>query len=176
MLVVRGSIFRRRRRKMALIPLKIKARAGIGALTFAAAVAPGGRVVQQTPLQSRSMEVAMKISTLSVALILSLAFAAPAASVEIVYIERAIGTGTINGKSFTNDLVTLEAVGDTDAAPSSGTFQTYTLPVGMDVVDSMGAVIGADRSELCSQSLLTRTIRRASAKCGALLKNSPNVH
>src|SRR5262245_53967647 len=29
--------------------------------------------------------------------------------------------------------------------------------------------------ELCSQSLLTRTIRRASANCGALLKSSPNV-
>src|SRR5262249_43078296 len=29
--------------------------------------------------------------------------------------------------------------------------------------------------ELCSRSLLTRTIRRASAKCGALLKSSPNV-
>ena len=80
----------------------------------------------------------MKISTLSVALILSLAFAAPAASVEIVYITRAIGTGTIDGKSFTNDLVTLEAVGDTDVAPSSGTFQTYTIPVGVDAVGSMG--------------------------------------
>jgi hypothetical protein len=52
---------------MALISLKV--RAGIGALTFVAVVAPEG-VVQQTPLQSRSMEVAMKISTLSVALIL----------------------------------------------------------------------------------------------------------
>jgi hypothetical protein len=79
------------------------------------------------------MEVAMKISTLSVALILSLAFAAPAASVPIDYQVTAVGTGTFGLSAFTNAQVTLEAIGDTAAAPSSGTFQTFALPVTLTV-------------------------------------------
>jgi hypothetical protein len=79
------------------------------------------------------MEVAMKISTLSVALILSLAFAAPAASLPIDYQVTAIGTGTFGLSTFANNQVTVEATGDTDAAPSSGSFQSYTIPVTLTV-------------------------------------------
>jgi hypothetical protein len=81
----------------------------------------------------RKMEVAVKISALSVALVLSLAFAAPAASDVIDYKITGIGSGTFGATPFTNDQVTLEAIGNTAAAPSSGTFQTYSLPVTLTV-------------------------------------------
>jgi hypothetical protein len=43
--------------------------------------------------------------------------------------------------------------------------------------DAIGLMLRRTRTELveCSQSLLTRTIRRASAKYGALLKSLSNV-
>ena len=75
----------------------------------------------------------MKISALSVALVLSLGFAAPAASDVIDYQITAIGSGTFGPSTFTNDQVTLEAIGDTAAAPSSGFLQIYTIPVTLTV-------------------------------------------
>jgi hypothetical protein len=80
----------------------------------------------------------MKISALSVAFVLSLGFAAPADAVPIDYTITAIGSGTFGGITFTNDQVKLEAIGDTAAAPSSGTFQSYTLPVTL-TVDGVGS-------------------------------------
>src|SRR5262249_28592600 len=43
------------------------------------------------------------------------------------------GTGTFGLSTFANNQVTVEATGDTDAAPSSGLFQTYTIPVTVTV-------------------------------------------
>jgi len=44
---------------------------------------------------------------------LGLGFAAPAAASPIEYTETVTGSGTLNGKTFTNDLITITAFGDT---------------------------------------------------------------
>jgi len=60
-------------------------------------------------------------------------------------VETVIASGSLDGQSFTNALVTLSAAGDTSAAPSSGSFQTYALAttvtvagIGSDTFTSVG--------------------------------------
>jgi hypothetical protein len=69
---------------------------------------------------------ALKISALGVALVLSLGLAAPADANTIDYTIMATGvSGTYGFNSFSGATVTLTAVGDTAAAPSSGHIQDY---------------------------------------------------
>jgi hypothetical protein len=70
----------------------------------------------------------MKISALGAALVLSLGLAAPAHAAPIEYMETATATGTLDGTSFTNALVTITVTGDTAAAPPGLGPQFYSLP------------------------------------------------
>jgi hypothetical protein len=76
----------------------------------------------------------MKISAVSVALVVGLGlFVTPADAAAIDYKITAIGSGAGLSDAFENAQITLEAIGDTDAAPSSGSFQSYTIPVTLTV-------------------------------------------
>jgi hypothetical protein len=94
----------------------------------------------------------MKISALSVALVLSLGLAAPADSAVIEYTITGIGTGTFGPSTFTNTQVTLDAIGDTAAAPSSGPFQTYTLPVTLTVAGVGSGIVSGGASVFVNQT------------------------
>jgi hypothetical protein len=85
----------------------------------------------------------MKISALSVALVLSLGLVAPADADAIDYKMTTTGTGTFGGSAFTNVLVTLEAIGDTAAIPPVvGGFATYALPVTLTVSGVGSGMVG----------------------------------
>jgi hypothetical protein len=94
----------------------------------------------------------MKIGPLSVALVVSLGFVTPADADPIDYMITAIGSGTFGRSTFTNAQVTLEAIGDTAAAPSSGSFQSYTLPVTLTVT-GVGSGSVSDAFVFVNQSL-----------------------
>jgi len=65
---------------------------------------------------------------------LCISFASIATASPILYTVSGVGSGTLGVNSFTNSLVTISATGDTSLAPSSGSFQAYTLsPVNLTV-------------------------------------------
>jgi hypothetical protein len=100
----------------------------------------------------------MKISTFVFALALGLGFAAPADSAVIDYNIRAIGSGTFGAFSFSNAQVTIDAIGDTSLAPSSGSFQTYTLPATLTVTGIIGTGIISSSFVFVNQTFSPPTV------------------
>src|SRR5262249_39941332 len=74
----------------------------------------------------------MRLRSLSVALFISVLFVANAKAIPITYTETATISGSLNGVSFVNKLLTLTGTGDTAAVapvPPSPGFSGFTNPV-----------------------------------------------